>query len=150
MGKMISFKKAVETTPEISHCYQPGLRALGSDSEKVQPTSPRRCNGSVDLDVCVRGNYPVDNRWDYILSYENKVYFIEVHPAQTGEVGCILSKLQWLKKWLSNKAPLITERKAANPFYWVASGKVNILKTSNQYKKVAQAGILPVSRLRLA
>ncbi len=53
MGKRISFKKAVEATPEISHCYQHGLRAFRSDSEKVQPGDTRRCGGSVDLDVCV-------------------------------------------------------------------------------------------------
>ncbi len=150
MGKRISFKKAVEATPEISHCYQPGLKALGSSSAKVQPGDTQSCDGSVELDVCVRETYPNDNRWDYIVSYKKKVYFIEVHPAQTSEVGCMLSKLQWLKKWLSNKAPLINERKAAKPFYWITSGKVNILKTSNQYKKAAQAGILPVSRLRLS
>ena len=147
---MLAFEKAVKATPGISHCYQPGLRALGSHSSKIQPADTRCCEGSVDLDACLQTRYPDDNRWDYVLSYKKKAYFVEVHPAQTSEVETVLKKLSWLKNWIATHAPLVHKQKAANPYYWIASGKVNILKTSQQYRRVAQAGLMPVSVLKLA
>lgn len=94
------FKEAVEATPEIKNCYQPGLQALGSYSTKIELLNNRECNGSVEIDECVRPNYPTANRWDYVVSYKSAAYFIEVHSAETSEVSVVLTKLQWLKDWL--------------------------------------------------
>ncbi len=146
---MLAFEKAVKATPEISQCYQPGLRALGSNSSKIQPADTRCCYGSVDLDACLQTKYPDDNRWDYLLSYKKKAYFVEVHPAHTSEVDTVLKKLNWLKKWLAAHAPLVDKQKAVKPYYWIASGKANILKTSPHYRRAAQAGLMPVSVLKL-
>ena len=112
--KANSFKKAVDNTPEIAKCYQSGLQALGSYSKKIELKDTSLCSGSIDIDACTRTHYPEDNRWDYALCYNSKVYFVEVHSANTGEVSTVFKKLTWLKDWLNHKAPEINKLKAPN------------------------------------
>lgn len=92
------FQAAVLATPEVEGCYQAGLKALKKDHRlKIAPANPSKCEGSLDIDACTLARYPDENRWDYAVAYDSKVYFVEVHPAETGEVSTILRKLQWLK-----------------------------------------------------
>ena len=141
------FKAAVQGTPEIASCFQPGLKALGSHSQKIKVGDNSHVNGSVELDECVRTKYPSANRWDYIFCYRSKVYFVEVHTASTGEVSTVLLKLQWLKDWLAQQAPLINKLKAEKPYYWVQTNGMHILKHAPQYKQLASKGLLPVARV---
>lgn len=106
------FKTAVENTPDIANCYQVGLRGLGAYSNKVQLSDTSKCSGSVDIDACTTEKYPQSNRWDYGLCYREKVYFMEVHTANTGEVSTVIRKLQWLKDWLNREAPELNKLKA--------------------------------------
>jgi hypothetical protein len=144
-----TFQTAVLATPEVANCFQAGLQALGKYSQKVIPANVSKCEGSVDIDACTRAIYPTENRWDYALSYDSKVYFVEVHSAETGEVSTVLRKLQWLKDWLNRKAPEINKLKADAPYFWIQSGRFSILKNSSQAKQIAQSGIRPIPRLNL-
>lgn len=144
-----AFVKAVKATEDIMTCHRPGLRALGRHSEKIALSQPTKCGGSVNIDECVREKYPAANRWDYVFSYSNKCYFVEVHTASTGEVSTVLRKLQWLIDWLNGRALKIKEMKAERPFYWIASNGDHILKSSSQYRQITQAGLKPISRLAL-
>ncbi|MDO8368301.1 MAG: hypothetical protein Q7T20_15985 [Saprospiraceae bacterium] len=143
------FKDAVEATPEVKECYQPGLQAFGTYSTKINLHDNRECNGSVEIDECVRVKYPNANRWDYVFAYKSTVYFVEVHSAETNEVSVVLAKLQWLKDWLNTKAPEIAKLKAQQPYYWIQSSRFSIPKTTRQYRLAAQNGILPISKLTL-
>jgi hypothetical protein len=145
----MNFKAAVAKTPDITNCYQSGLKALGANSTKISPDNPSLCNGSVDIDSCTSALYPNANRWDYCLCYNNKVYFVEVHPASTSDVATMINKLEWLKNWLNTKAPELNQIKAETPYYWIMTGKHDILPLSSQAKRMAQAGLKPVSRLSL-
>ena len=151
MAKAIvnKFKAAVEATSDIKSCYQPGLRALGTYSNKVSLSNNSLCNGSVDIDECVKAKYPNANRWDYCIGYDNKAYFVEVHSANTSEVSTMLNKLQWLKDWLNSSAPELNKIKAKPPYYWVMSGKYAILPNSSQARQIAAAGIKPIAKLTL-
>lgn len=144
-----TFKTAVWSTPEAQNCFQSGLQALGKYSLKIIPEDSSKCAGSLDIDACTQSLYPDENRWDYALSYDSKVYFVEVHPAETGEISTVLRKLQWLKDWLSHKAPEIYKLKANAPYFWIQSGRCNITMTSVQGKKLAKLGIRIVPRLNL-
>lgn len=147
----MSFKEDVERIQEIDTCYQPGLQALSGDSGKIQCQDTRDLDGSVNLDECVRPIYPNDSRWDYIVSYRDRNFFIEVHPASTGEVKEIVKKVTWLKQWLKAKGTVLVKNKADNqPFRWVASGKIAITKTGKYAKQLAQNGVnLPQKITRL-
>ncbi len=144
-----AFQKAVENTPEIANCFQVGLRAMGSNSQLVSVKNTSLLCGSVELDACVEPLYPQDNRWDFLICYDGKIYFIEVHSAYTGEVSTVIKKLKWLKLWLNEKAPEIVKLKASEPFYWVQSGKFAIPKNSRQFRQLEQMKFVPIPVLRL-
>lgn len=139
----------MEATTEIKDCYQSGLKALGHYSNKIELQNSRECTGSVEIDECVRVNYPNANRWDYVFAYKSATYFVEVHSAETTEVSVVLAKLQWLKDWLNTQAPELAKLKAEQPYYWIQSGRFSIPKTTPQYRRAAQNGIMPISKLIL-
>lgn len=145
------FRDALEATPQIRECYRNGLQALGAYSIKINPGNARLCHGSVDLDSCVESLYPNDNRWDYILSYSNRVYYVEVHPANTSEIDIVIAKLNWLKDWLRQHAPGISNMVQGSPAYhWLTSNGVHILPTSLQARRLAASGIpFPKRQLNL-
>lgn len=145
----MSFSQVVALTPHIRECFQNGLTAFGSYSSKIVLLETRACSGSVDLDRCLATRYPDENRWDYCFAYQGEVYFVEIHPAQTSEVNTVIKKKLWLENWLQNHALEIDQLKAERPFYWIQSGGFNILKTSPQYRRAREAGLLPIARLEL-
>ena len=151
VSKQNKFEKAVLGTPDTIDCYKEGLQALTKAFKaKIILTNPSDCDGSVELDECVLKKYPQNNRWDYIIGYNGKAYFIEFHSANTGEVSVMLKKLQWLKDWLHNHAPEINKIKATEgSFIWIQSNGNHILKGSAEERRIAQNGLKPVSRLEL-
>jgi hypothetical protein len=144
-----AFKQAVENTNDIKYSYQVGLKGLGANSAKIKLTDNRKCEGSVDIDTSTLQKYPQANRWDYLFSYEGKVYFVEVHSAKTDDVSVVLKKLNWLKEWLNTEAPEIKKLKANQPYFWIQSNKFDIPKTSKQYRIIAQNGLKPIRILSL-
>lgn len=149
--KPISFKEAVEATPDIANAYCKGLQALGNYSTKIKLASTHSCEGSVDIDRATKQMYQSGNRWDYCIAYDKEVFFVEIHSSNTSNVGEILKKIIWLENWLNTKAPLINAKKAKGKpaFYWIQTNGFHILPNSPQYRKVIQAGIKPVARLQL-
>lgn len=145
------FKEAVVKTEDIKSCYWEGLKALKKNSAKVKVSDTRKLEGSVDIDTCTRARYPDANRWDYMLSYNGRLFFAEVHPAKSGEIEMLFNKLDWLIEWFNNKAPELKKLKEETnePFYWIATKGVALLKTSPQYRKLSQKRIQIVSRLTL-
>ncbi len=148
----MTFKQAVEATPDVRICYCEGKQAiLNSERNKVELDDTRKCGGSLFIDGCLirQNKFPNDNRWDYAIDYNNEVYFFEVHTASTREVSTVLNKLRWLKDWLHDHAPEISSLKAKSPFYWVQSNGYHIHPNSPQEKLVRQNGLRPISRLIL-
>jgi len=147
----MDFRNKVESIPCIRHCFKPGLRALKNNSLKVSNPKKKNIEGSVSLDNCLAKSYPDDSRWDYFLCCDNKVYFLEVHPACTGDIDTMLNKLTWLKSWLQSHAKAIDSMKAKKqPFRWIATSGIHILNNSNQARKLAQSGLsFPVKHLVL-
>ncbi len=148
---MTEFRKEIDKIPEIRGCFMAGLQALERDhSKKVRDYKNDKLEGSLDLDQCVKSIYPNSNRWDYIIGYNSKALFVEVHSAQTGEVTTMIKKLNWLKDWLNTKAPGLKKIKdKQTPFIWLSSSKVDIPRYSSEYKRLAAAGIIPKSHLSL-
>ena|SRR5260221_14481211 len=146
----MTFEEAVKTTPDVAACFKKGLIALGQHSSKVEVSKTRKLQGSINIDDCTSAKYPNENRWDYAFAYNQQVFFIEVHSANSREVRTVLKKLQWLKDWLHHKAPEVNKLKAKNPFYWIQSKGFAIPKTSPQYRAAEGAGLRPISKLRVS
>ncbi len=147
----MTFKQAIEATPDVANGFKLGLTALGTLSSKVSVSDTQLLQGSLDIDTCTASKYPNSNRWDYAFAYNDETFFIEVHPANSSEVNTVLKKLQWLKDWLHQKAPEINKLKAKRnfPFYWIQSKGFAIPKTSPQYRAAAGAGLKPIAKLNL-
>lgn len=145
-----SFKDAVDADG-ILPCYKVGLRGLGTNSTKIKLGDTKKCEGSVDLDVCFSNSQPQSHRWDYCFSYKGEVFFVEVHSAISSEVATVIKKLEWLKDWLNNHAPEVNKLKAVSrtPYYWIQASNFNIPVTSRQFRTAVQAGIKPVPLLKL-
>lgn len=138
----MAFEQKVKEHPELTNCYQPGLRAMKGYSSKVRPADPRKLNGSVFIEDCLKTAYRDSALWDYMISYESSVYFIEVHPASSGNVDEVIKKLRWLQNWLKNKATGFLEMKSSQrPYRWVTTNGVHITKGSSQARKLASSGL---------
>ncbi len=115
----MTFKKTVDETPDVAGAWRPGLQALlEADRNRIQVDRPRSLKGSINVEEFLTKRYPGQRQWDYAVGYrpnnldEEVVYWIEVHPANEGEVSVVLEKLQALKGWLmSNGHALNTMRR---------------------------------------
>lgn len=146
-----AFQVAIENTEEVKNGFCVGKQAIKSiDRSKVVAADNNQLQGSLDIDSQVKALYPNDPRWDYVLSYDDKIYFFEVHPAETSEVDQIVKKVKWLKCWLKTKAPEINKLpKAEHPYTWVQSGRYAILPTAREKMKLSVSGITTANMLSL-
>ena len=136
-----AFTDAVKNTPEISLGIRTGLQALKNDAGRVEATDNRKLNGSVDIDATTRDLYPEASRWDYVIGYEGKAYFLEVHSEITSDIVDMLKKADWLRQWLSTKASALKAISGSNCFYWVSPGACHIVSPSPQARKLAQSKV---------
>jgi len=140
----MGFCEKVDATPEISGCGQAGLQAIkGGDRAKFVCDDTRKIEGSVDIDTCVKKRYPEGNRWDYAVGYSGRVYFVEIHPADTKNISEMEKKLSWLKQWLKDQKSPLSEGAS---YHWVASGRVNITPSGNKLKSLVAKGLLGPKR----
>lgn len=150
MGKetqnKLTFKEAVKSTPDVSAFYRDGLAAFGKYTDKIKVPAKEKIGGSLDIDTATEKLYPDSARWDYAIDYDGEVFYIEIHPAITSEVSKMAKKLQWLKNWLTTKAPEINKltTKSKQPYYWIQSSNCNIPKHTPQYRTIVQNKILPM------
>lgn len=151
MPARCAFQVAVENTEDVKNGFCGGLKGIKkSDRCKVDTAHPEKLQGSLDIDSQVKPLYPEAPRWDYALSYDDKLYFFEVHPANTSEVDKVIKKVKWLKQWLKDKAPKIAKLpRGAHPYTWVQSGGYAILPAAKEQKKLSVAGITTAKMLKL-
>ena len=148
---MNKFEDVIKTVTDIADAYCPGVKALGAYTAYVKTKLPRLIEGSVDIDACTEKLYPNANRWDYVISFKGKAYYLEVHPATAGEVRNVVAKKAWLVDWLGKKAKALDAYPSAKQkFTWVPSGKFGLSKTSREYRMIATRGLRLESYLNLS
>lgn len=139
-----SFRKAIENTPDVQHGYREGLQAIVKAYKRaVMVKDARRLDGSLNIDEETKMLYPNESRWDYAVGYDGKVYYVEVHPANTSNVEEVIKKKLWLDKWLKEKAPSMSALKAGSPKYqWAATeAGVHVSPQSKYARRLSQRGI---------
>ena len=119
----------------LGPCIKNGLQAIGKP-DKVSLQETRTNAKSVDIDRCLKEDYPNENRWDYAVFIDIdamlKTAFIEIHPANESEVDEVIKKAQWMKRWImDNQIRVITENRK---FFWVSAGNVKITKNSQRIR----------------
>jgi hypothetical protein len=135
----------------IAAHVRPGLQALGANSHRVTIAAPGRALRSSDLDYALKQQYPNDPRWDYGVEWcrgqERQIAWIEVHRATSGEVECVLAKLQWLRKWLGNAADACNSLPAS--YHWVATDAGVHIDAARRRRLNAEGLRMPRPRLQL-
>ena len=140
----MSFADAVRRTPEIAGCLKNGLQALNRrDKSKINVNSSRDLKGSVYIDKCLERRYPNAPRWDYVFGYKDRVYYVEVHPADnTRKVGEVTAKLRWLKQWCERSARRLEDLEGQSTYHWISTGRtLSIIKRGRYLQILAQNGI---------
>ena len=142
----ITFRQAVEQTPDLEGAWQPGLQALGNNSRRVAANDPRTIAGSVNVEVCLKTRRQTERQWDYAVGHKpmnrrtDVVYWIEVHPANDREINVMKEKLTSLLEWLRARAPRLNDLDGA--FVWVSSGHTSFTKGAKQVRKLADEGLI--------
>lgn len=137
-----AFKAAVEAAPSIAHAYQPGIQAL-MPADKKRLVAAEIVTGSVALDDALRDRFPNANRWDYGIGLPagraEQVLWLEVHHAASGETERVLKKLQWLRGWLREEAPMLKRLPAK--FIWLLSNVESPNDRRRRQKLAEQHGL---------
>lgn len=140
--------------PTLSAFFKPGLSAVkNSERDYIKVPDTKLLGGCVALDEAAKKSHPHDNRWDYALEYADNTFFIEIHPASTSEIDCVIQKVDFVKRWLNDIAPgfldLPKKENGARQFYWVSSGSTDlrILPGSQQARKLALRHIISVGKI---
>lgn len=151
----MSFQQCVANAAHqnVSGAFRPGLRAMGTYSQKVLCSDTSKLRGSIDLDSALATDpaFAQSNRWDYGFGFGSNnqseiAVWVEVHSAYTSEVSCVIKKKNWLRDYLISNCPDLWRITNVNgrvtaQFHWVASNGVKISKNSPQARALATAGI---------
>ena len=140
----MNFTEAIQNIPEIAECLKNGLQALErQDKSKIKVNSPRDLKSSVYIDACLKNIYPNEPRWDYVFGYKDRVYYVEVHPAEnTRKVREVTAKLDWLKQWRKLSAKNLEDLEDQSTYHWISTGKtVSSVKRGKYLQILAQNGI---------
>lgn len=137
-----TFKAAVLATPMIASAFCPGVQALKNEHRRGLQNS-HIATGSIDLDAALQPHFPNDHRWDYGIGLPQdarteKVLWLEVHHAASGETERVLNKLKALKEWLQSSAPELN--RLPKKFVWQLS---NVERNPNDRRirnRLAEAG----------
>jgi len=139
------FQRAVAACPDLT--LRNGLQAVSTaDKRKIRPKDTRSVTGSVNIDEDLEGLLPTDNRWDYAVGYRasdacEKTFFVEVHPAETSEVACVVRKARSLKEWAERSAPDLWNMTIPREIHWVASGRCDLRLNDSYRRQLALAGV---------
>ena len=140
----MNFTEAIQSIPEIAECLKNGLQALDrQDKTKIKVNASRDLKISVYIDKCLEKRYPNAPRWDYVFGYKDRVYYVEVHPADnTRKVGEVTAKLQWLKQWRKRSARSLEDLEGQSTYHWISTGKTaSSVKRGKYLQILAQNGI---------
>ena len=138
----MSFRIAVQSTPEIKACLKDGLQALGTNSRKIRVHTTRDLKGSVDIDTCLKNRYPNSPRWDYVFGYKDRIYYTEVHQGKISEVKNIIQKVKWLRQWIKSSAKSLEALKDQSSYHWISlKGTAAIRNGSRHRRDLDQHGI---------
>lgn len=79
-----------------------------------------------------------------------EIYYVEIHPATPKELEKVVNKKKWLKNFLSQHVPELTNLLPYSQFYWIASGKMAILPDSKEFKELATKVIKLTGLLKIS
>ncbi len=140
----MNFTEAIQNVPKLARCLKNGLQALERrDRNKINVNLSRDLKGSVYIDKCLERHYPNAPRWDYVFGYKDRIYYVEVHPADnTRKVREVTAKLRWLKQWRERSAQCFEDWEGQSTYHWISTGRtLSSIKRGKYLQILAQNGI---------
>ena len=124
----MNFRQAVNSTTKLANDLKDRLQALERNHrKKIQVGDQDQLQGSIDIDSCLKQDYPHDPRWDYVFGYRNKIYYVEVHSANGGgNVSAVIEKKRWLENWRKSHATALDDLKRSSEYYWINTKRVKL------------------------
>jgi hypothetical protein len=115
-----TFRAAVAETAALAPHFKPGIQAL-EEPHRRRITNGHLATGSVDYDKALQPTAPNDHRVDYGIGLPvdkttEKVLWLEVHHAASGETERVVRKFQEIINWLPENAPRLW--KLPRAFIW--------------------------------
>lgn len=123
-----------------------GCRAIKTtDRNLIQPAVRTSISESIDLDEAMRGDYPHDSRWDYLIfeSANGSIFALEPHSARDDQVDVVVRKKQAACSQLLSHTDEIS---AIQKWLWVSGGSAKISKGDKRMRKLNKAGITYIGR----
>lgn len=126
-----------------------GKRGLkSSDRNRIREQKRAIIDSSMDIDKAFTELNPTSThkRWDYLLGIRESGEFIiaaEVHPMNPGEVVALIEKKQAAEQYLTTQ---FIDGKKVRVWFWIASGKDRLSKTSVEFRKLSKARITAAGR----
>jgi hypothetical protein len=143
----MTFKEAIEQTPNLQNSWRDGLGALRAEEKPhIKAEDTRRLCGSADVDAAFQPREPNANRWDFAIGHQHTnrkdgfIYWVETHTGSDNQIKVVLKKLEWLKTWLRRDGQRLD--KFDRDMIWVSSGYTLFTKGSAQVKTLAQKGLI--------
>jgi len=141
-GSKRTFKAAVLATPMIASAFWPGVQALKREHRQGLRNA-QIATGSIDLDATLEPHFHDDHRWDCGIglphdSRTEKVLWLVVHHAASGETDRVIKKLRALKGWLQNSAPELD--RLPKKFVWQLSNVERNPNDRRSRNRLAEAG----------
>ncbi|MCM1336573.1 MAG: hypothetical protein NC187_06055 [Candidatus Amulumruptor caecigallinarius] len=141
--------KAIDATAEVAGHACPGLQALKKGDASKISCNTDKLGVSLDIDSTLKESRHQEHRWDYVVEYGERIYFIEVHPASAASrVSEMIAKVDWLNEWLKKDAPEIgkLKRPGERPI-WIHTGK-NTIGRAGMRRLAQKLQILPALNLQ--
>ncbi|GMV87823.1 MAG: hypothetical protein AMXMBFR81_07540 [Chthonomonas sp.] len=153
------FAEAVDLHPELRGRCRAGLRALAGSHSRLVEHAGATLSGSINLEGALNDNpdRASDRKWDYGIGFvrgsESIACWVEVHPANSGEVSVFIEKASALKSFL-NEPPsarlkdLTSRAEVQTRYQWVRTGSDHL--TTRDVRRLNHSGLFrPVRRAAL-
>ena len=106
-----TFREAVTKCPVLAPHLETGIQALDSP-HKGRILNGQITTGSLNYDEALRPSAAREHRVDYgiglpAVTSTEKVLWLEVHHAASGETDRVVKKFEALKAWLPENAPAL-------------------------------------------
>ena len=136
--------RSMSAASPLRASIRPGKGGLKStDRSHIKERKPGTVESSLDLDTAYTELHPTSTkkRWDYVLGIQDRnasVIAVEVHPMGPSEVSTLIEKKEAAESYLKTQ---FAPGKTVQAWYWVASGRNQLSKTTAEFKKLGKARI---------
>jgi hypothetical protein len=136
-----SVSQGFQESSTLRSMVKSGLTAIDSKHLSHIDTNLRSSfHDSIDLDSALKGDFPQENRWDYLVGHlpSKKIVGLEPHSATNGEIDTVIRKR---KAAIDQLRGHLQDGTRVAHWFWVASGKTNFLSIETANLRLSKNGI---------